>query len=80
MSAGGAFVVQVAATRDQAEAKRMVEKLKGQGFAAVAERADLGAKGVWYRVTVGPYGDQAAADQASSQLKKLKFAGIVRKR
>lgn len=80
VSAGGAYVVQVAATKDQAEAKRMIDKLKGKGFAASTERADLGAKGVWFRVVVGPYGDQAAAEKAAGQLKSQKFSGIVRKR
>ena len=79
-SAGGGFMVQIAATKDQAEAKRMVDKLKGQGFAASTEKADLGAKGIWYRVVTGPYGDQAAADKAAAQLKKQKFPAMVRKR
>lgn len=79
-SAGGAYVVQVSATKDQAEAKRVVEKLKGKGFPAASERADLGAKGIWYRVTVGPYGDQGTAEKASGQLKGQGYAGIVRKR
>lgn len=79
-SAGGSFMVQIAATKDQAEAKRMVDKLKGKGFAASAERADLGAKGIWYRVVTGPYGDQAAAEKAAAQLKKQKFPAMVRKR
>lgn len=76
----GSFVVQVAATKDQAEAKRMVEKLRGKGFAAASERADLGAKGIWYRVTAGPYGDKESAEKAAAQLKQQKFAAIVRKR
>lgn len=79
-SAGGAYVVQVAATRDQAEAKRLVDKLKGKGFAAASERADLGAKGIWFRVTAGPYGDQATAESAAAQLKQQKLSAIVRKR
>lgn len=79
-SAGGAFVVQVAATKDQAEARRMIDKLKAKGFSATMEKADLGAKGVWYRVTAGSYGDQAAADKAAGQLKKQGFSAIVRKK
>ncbi|MCM2265560.1 MAG: SPOR domain-containing protein, partial [Desulfuromonadales bacterium] len=73
-SAGGSFVVQIAATKDQAEARRLVDKLKGKGFATSSERADLGAKGIWYRVVVGPYGDKATADKAASQLKQQKFS------
>ena len=80
VSAGGAYVVQVSATRDQTEAKRLVDKLKGKGFAATSERADLGAKGVWYRVTTGPYSDQATAANAAGQLKQQGFAAIARKR
>lgn len=79
-SAGGAYVVQVAATKDQTEAKRMVEKLKGKGFVAASERADLGAKGIWFRVVAGPYSDQASAEKAAARLKQLKLSGIVRKR
>jgi cell division septation protein DedD len=79
-AAGGSFVIQIAATKDQAEAKRLIDRLKAKGFAAAAERADLGAKGIWYRVVTGPYDDQAAADKAAAQLKKQKFTAMVRKR
>jgi cell division septation protein DedD len=73
-------VVQVAATKDQSEAKRLVDKLRGKGFAAQAERADLGAKGIWYRVVAGPYADRAAADKVASQMKQQKFSPMVRAR
>jgi len=79
-AAGGSFVIQVASTKDQTEAKRLVDRLKAKGFAAAAERADLGAKGIWYRVVAGPYGDQVAAEKAAAQLKKQKFTAMVRKR
>ena len=79
-AAGGSFVIQVASTKDQAEAKRLVDRLKAKGFAAAAERADLGAKGIWYRVVAGPYGDQVSAEKAAAQLKKQKFSAMVRKR
>jgi cell division septation protein DedD len=79
-SAGGSFMIQVAASKDQAEAKRLVNNLKGKGIAASIERADLGAKGIWYRVVTGPYADQAAAEKTAAQLKKQKFSAMVRKR
>jgi DedD protein len=79
-SAGGSMVVQVASTRDEAEAKRLVATLKSQGHAAYYERADLGAKGVWYRVTTGPYADRNAAEKAAVQLKQQKFSPMVRAR
>ena len=76
----GSFVIQVASTKDQAEAKRLVASLKAKGFTVATERADLGAKGIWYRVVAGPYGDQVAAEKAAAQLKKQKFSAMVRKR
>jgi len=80
VAAVGSYVIQVASTKDQSDAKRLVDRLKAKGFAAAAERADLGAKGVWYRVVAGPYVDQAAAEKAAAQLKKQKFSAMVRKR
>jgi len=79
-SGSGGFIVQVASTKNQAEAQRLADKLSAKGFAASSERADLGARGIWYRVVTGPYPDQAAADQAAAHLKKQKFAAMVRKR
>jgi len=78
-SGGGGFIVQVASTKNQAEAKRLADKLTAKGFVASSERADLGAKGIWYRVVTGPYTDQATAEKAAAQLKKQKFAAMVRK-
>jgi cell division protein FtsN len=33
------------------------------------QRADLGAKGIWYRLRVGPFADKAAAATACEKLK-----------
>jgi len=77
---GNGYVVQVISTKNEAEARKVIGKLKGSGVAVHQERADLGAKGVWYRVVAGPYADQAAANQAAEKLKKQKFAAIVRKK
>jgi cell division septation protein DedD len=77
---GGSMVVQVASTRDEGEAKRLVEKLRGQGHVAFYERADLGAKGVWYRVSTGPYADRGTADKVAAQLKQQQYSPMVRAR
>lgn len=76
----GDYVVQVLSTPDEGEARRVVKKLQGSGMAASYERADLGAKGVRYRVVAGPYDDQAAAEKAVARLKQQKFSVIMRKR
>jgi cell division septation protein DedD len=79
-AAAGSMVVQVASTRDEGEAKRLVEKLRGQGHVAFYERADLGAKGVWYRVSSGPYADRGTADKVAAQLKQQQYSPMVRAR
>jgi cell division protein FtsN len=33
------------------------------------QRADLGAKGIWYRLRIGPFADKAAAATACEKLK-----------
>ena len=33
------------------------------------QKADLGAKGTWYRLRVGPFADKAAANAACEQLR-----------
>jgi cell division septation protein DedD len=80
VEAGGSYVVQVISTKDQAEARRVIDKLQGAGIVAHQERVDLGAKGIWFRVVAGPYDGQAAANQAAEQLKQQKYAVMVRKR
>jgi len=77
---GGAYVVQVMSTKSEAEARKVVSKLQGTGVTIYHERADLGAKGVWYRVIAGPYSDQVAANQAAEKLKKQKYKTIIRKK
>ena len=37
------------------------------------QEADLGAKGVWYRVVVGPPGSREAANGVCSQLKSAGY-------
>ena len=77
---GGAYVVQVVSTRDEAEARKVISKLQGAGVSAHQERVDLGAKGIWYRVVAGPYADQAAAGKVAEKVKKQKYSAIVRKK
>ncbi len=67
------YTVQVASLKDAKTADAMVEKLRGGGFPAYRERADLGAKGIWHRVRIGSFVD--AAD-ASRILDRLKAGGL----
>jgi SPOR domain len=77
-SAGGGYAVQVSSQRSEAEAhsafKELQAKYPGQlgNRQAMIHRADLGAKGTYYRAMVGPFG---SAEQAASLCSSIKAAG-----
>lgn len=66
-AASGAFVVQVGAYKDDAEAAtnwQAMKKRNGDLLGALKpdiKRVDLGSKGVWYRLRVGPFATRADA-------------------
>lgn len=74
----GAYTVQVTSQRSEAEAQAAFRSLQAKFPAQLGNqlgnirRADLGDKGVYYRVQVGPF---ASADQASELCSSLKSAG-----
>lgn len=69
------YVVQVSARRSKADAEASFRSLQSKfprqlgSRTATIERADLGAKGIYYRVMVGPFMSAGAADQFCSSLK-----------
>ena len=79
----GAFLAQVSALRTQATADAAWEQLVATEGALLAgakkeiQRADLGAKGVWFRVRVGAFGERAEASEFCDQLKARDRACIV---
>jgi cell division septation protein DedD len=80
-AAAGGYLVQAAAFRGNKDAKRLQAKLARKGYAAFTEEVQLGAKGVWYRVYVGPFATTAAADAVVSRLKaEERLTALVRKR
>ena len=71
----GQAMIQLGATRSEegarAESERLLKKygdLLGKLQLSIV-RADLGAKGVWFRLRSGPFGDRAAAEALCEQLK-----------
>ena len=76
--AGGGYAVQVTSQRSEAEAQAEFRTLRAKfpsqlgSRAPIIRRADLGAKGVYYRALVGPFG---SADQAAELCSSLKAAG-----
>ena len=75
VSRNGDWVVQLFASQSAADAGILRDKLNGKGYPAFITEADLGRKGIWYRVLLGPYADKDAAVQAqnyAAQKDKLK--------
>jgi cell division septation protein DedD len=78
---GGAWVVQVFSSKSAADAGVLRDKLGGKGYPAFITEADLGKKGIWYRVFLGPYADKEVAAQAQAYAgAKDKLSGFVKRR
>ena len=77
-AAGGGYAVQVTSQRSEAEAQASFKELRAKypnqlgGREPVIRRADLGAKGTYYRALIGPF---ASAQQAAEMCSGLKAAG-----
>lgn len=75
---GGRYAVQVTSQRSEAEAQASFRELRAKfpnllgGREPIIRRADLGAKGTYYRALVGPF---ASAEQAAEMCSGLKAAG-----
>jgi hypothetical protein len=74
-AAVGGYIVQVSARRSKADAQASFRSLQSKfprqlgGRTAIFLRADLGAKGIYYRAMVGPFASAGAADQFCGSLK-----------
>ncbi len=78
---GGAWVVQVFSSQSAADAGILRDELGEKGYPAFITEADLGKKGIWYRVLFGPYADKVAATQVQAFAeKKDKLKGFVKRR
>ena len=60
----GTFSVQVGSFSSVADAGRLKKSLIAKGYTAFIAEADLGSKGIWYRVRLGPYADADVAKKA----------------
>lgn len=69
------YMVQVAARRSQNAAMRAFGRLQRRfpeilgGFQPIVQKADLGEKGVWYRLRVGPMPERTAAADLCRRLR-----------
>ncbi len=78
---GGEFLVQAASFRGGDDAEKLRRRLTEKGYAAFTQKVDLGEKGTWERVYVGPFDASASAEKTVAKLKsEEKLSGFVKKR
>jgi hypothetical protein len=78
VATGGGYAVQISSQRSEEEAQSSFRDLQAKypdllgGRTPIIRRADLGAKGIFFRAMVGPF---TSADQATELCSNLKAAG-----
>lgn len=81
VSTDGDWVVQVFSSRSAADAGMLRDNLSSKGYSAFIAEADLGKKGIWYRVLLGPFAEKEIANQIQVKAnKKDKLSGFVKRR
>ncbi len=74
----GSYSVQVGSFAAAADAGNLKKTLLDKGYPAFTVEADLGKKGLWYRVRLGPYADNDAAKAMQLLVEKQdKIKGFV---
>ena len=79
-AAGGAYMLQIGAYKSQSDADAAWKTYQAKhaallsGYGPDVQKADLGAKGVWYRLRVGSFADKGAA---AAMCDRLKAEGAV---
>lgn len=66
---GGVFL-QIASYRSREAADSLLHDLMEEGYRGAVESADLGERGTWFRVKIGPFRDEAGAEKVKETLKK----------
>jgi SPOR domain len=75
--------LQLGSVRGEEEARQEWERVKRKNadllgtLSATPVRADLGDKGIYYRILTGPVADQAAAERICSELKQRSIGCII---
>lgn len=80
-AAEGSYLVQTASFRSAEDALTLQKRLAQKGYAAFVQSADLGEKGVWTRVFIGPFPSKEEAQAVVRRLQKEeRLSGLVKKR
>ncbi|UCG38128.1 MAG: SPOR domain-containing protein [bacterium] len=64
------LMLQVASYRSSEAAHKLLEGLSSDGYSGTVMRVDLGDRGVWYRVKLGPYHGEEEAGRVLAALEK----------
>jgi hypothetical protein len=79
----GGLRLQLGAVRSESEARGEWDRLKHKNadllgnLSGVATRADLGDKGIYYRIQAGPVADASIADRICGELRQRRLACII---
>jgi cell division septation protein DedD len=71
------LAVQVYSFKDQSRADAALKKLKDKGYKAYILVSDLGARGIWYRVRVGPFAKEEEARKTLEAITQEFKSGII---
>jgi cell division protein FtsN len=76
----GSHILLCGSFQSKEKALKQAGKIKAQGYMPVVERADLGSKGIWYRIKIAGFNSKDAAEKVRIALSsKLKLEAIVAK-
>ena len=73
---GAEIVVQVAALTEEIEARKLTDTLRHRNFQAFVGTVPVDS---FYRVTLGPYADEASARVVLGKLKRAGFNSFIRR-
>jgi len=65
------YTVHVGSFRKQSVASSEAERISAKGHEAFVERADLGQRGIWFRVKVGRFKTRAEAESLKAKINKV---------
>jgi cell division septation protein DedD len=80
-TASASYELQVSSFKSPDEAGILLRRLEKKGYRPYIQQADLGSKGIWYRVFIGPYANKEKARTAAISLKaREKLDSLVRRK
>jgi DedD protein len=80
-SAAGLYLVQAASFAKEEEAQALHARLSKKNYPVYVQAAQLGERGTWYRVMIGPFENTSAAERIATRLQgEEKLSAMVRKR